>query len=200
MSNSRKLTSAANTEVVTAYEELELTISEISAAFDYEEEAVKAILLSYSSKYRDSLAIHAKNGDVHPDDVTDDEFRKINEAYIKLALYSDNDTVREKALRQLRDEKRKRLPAQQKTRGDSLKNVQVNILQFNELLKAQKHLVMYTGMGGQEPTPSDGIMPNTPQKVNGKGNGTNGHFHFAAHANMIDAEDISDSGDEEIVI
>lgn len=131
---------AANTEMVVAYEELGMSPEEIASEYGYELSAIKAVLLAYSKKYKMGSMDRLKEGVKSLEDITDDEFDQINRAYINLALYGENETVREKALRTLRDEKRGRLPTQIPQQSAALKTIQVNILQLNESVKEAKRL------------------------------------------------------------
>ncbi len=133
---------ASNTEIVVAYDELGLSPDEIAIELNYELAAVKAILLANSKKYKKSVAASAArvSDSPHTDDISEEEFDQINAAYKNIALYSDNDTVREKALSKLRDEYRGRLPSQVNEQAKALQAVNVNILELNETMKQAKQL------------------------------------------------------------
>lgn len=87
---------AAGTQVVAAYEQLGLSPAQISEQMEMEEGQVKALLWELSSQYKKEVG-----GTV---DTTDELVR----LYEQLARCSPNDSVREKALRFLIEEKKGR--------------------------------------------------------------------------------------------
>ena len=87
-----------NVQILVLYEQEGVSPEEIAEGLGYDIVAVKSILASHSQLYRQKM----KNGKVI---ITDEEFEDFNRAYKQLALYSEVDAVRERALRRLRDEK-----------------------------------------------------------------------------------------------
>lgn len=87
---------AAGTQVVAAYEQLGLTTTQIAEQMEMEEGQVKSLLWELSSRYKQEVG-----GTV---DSTDDLVR----LYEQIARCSPNDSVREKALRFLIEEKKGR--------------------------------------------------------------------------------------------
>mgnify|MGYP001567465887 CR=1 FL=1 len=112
------------TSIVTAYEVCKMSPEEIAEAEGLELETVKMALKQYSRAYVAGI----KNG--KEDDVSDAEYTQLLGAYKQLALYSDSDFVRERALRQLINEK--------KGRNDNKKTsksiLRTNILMVNEMI------------------------------------------------------------------
>lgn len=121
---------ALDQQIVSMYETLDMDPEEISDDLDCEIEAVKLSLKTHSGEYNKALKHEIE-------DITDDEYDQINRAYKQLALFSENDAVREKALRRLRDEKRGRL----KSVGN-LKSLKVNVIQINDSIKKARMLAL----------------------------------------------------------
>jgi cyanate lyase len=144
---------AANTQVVKAYEDCGMLPSEIAETLGWEESAIKAILAIHSRKYRSdtkdlggplevsSNAIQKvdREGESGAEDVeiTDPEYQEIISAYKQLALYSEVDSVRERALRNLIDEKkgRKRILSPSKVGSLNIAQINVYIKQAREELR-----------------------------------------------------------------
>ena len=95
------------TAIVSDYEQNGASPEQIAQDQDLDITAVKATLLQFSSKYRDTLQ-DKKSALVEKEDVTEDEYSEILAAYKNLALYSDNDFLRERALRNLINERKGR--------------------------------------------------------------------------------------------
>jgi hypothetical protein len=110
--------------IVTAYEVCNMTPEEISEAEGLELETVKMVLGQYSASFK----MGVREGTV--EDVSDSEYRQILGAYKQLALYSDSDFVRERAMRQLINEKKGR----NDNKRSSKQILKTNILLVNQML------------------------------------------------------------------
>lgn len=126
---------ALNQTILTAFEDLGLQPSDIADQYGLEPAAVKTVLIQFSTKFRNLVkkslkAKDAQGGELittepgragspsdlseyNPSetempDVTDDEYQELLAAYKDLALTSENDSVREKGLRFLINEKKGR--------------------------------------------------------------------------------------------
>jgi hypothetical protein len=95
-------TSNANQDILNLYEQ-GLSPECIAEDLGWEVEAVKAILGSQSTLYRSKI----KSGE-ECEDITDEEYRELLKAYKSVAIYSDVDAVRERALRFLINERKGR--------------------------------------------------------------------------------------------
>lgn len=115
---------AANQQIITAFEELDMTPEEIAAEQDLELLSVKAILMQFSSVYRRQCK---KQDDFN---FTDEEEVMARQVIASLARYSDDERVKLRAAIYVRDDKRGRL--------DVLKNMNglnINVISFNEQMK-----------------------------------------------------------------
>jgi hypothetical protein len=126
--------SASNTSIVASYEKLGLTPEQIAASFGWELEAVKLILAANSSQYRKST-----EGDCIIGDISDAEYKDILLAYKQIALYSEVDSVRERALRNLIDEKKGRKKSVLGKGGANF-----SITQINNYIKAAREEISET--------------------------------------------------------
>lgn len=138
---------ALHQAIVTAYEVCGLTPSEIALQEDLEVEAVKSVLLQFSAKFRKEgeqpSFQQQSNGlveSVDPEpEITSDEYRAMWAAYKEIALYSEVDSVRERALRFALEEKKGRNKARVKALQDNAVKGN-NILVLNQILKRVKLL------------------------------------------------------------
>lgn len=87
-------------QIVQSYEELGMTPKEIRAELfpSLGESEIGAILLTYSQKFKDT-AKAAKQHHIENPDVGDAEFEVIKNYYKTLALTTDDEHLKEKALR-----------------------------------------------------------------------------------------------------
>ena len=138
---------AINQGIITAYEVCGLSPEEIAAQEDLEVESVKAVLLQFSVQYRKSFtAVTAvaieKGEDVTlgaPDpepEITEVEYKAMWDAYKQLAMYSEVDSVRERALRFALEEKKGRNSARIRALAGVSGNK--NVLLLNQVLKKVK--------------------------------------------------------------
>jgi hypothetical protein len=124
--------SPTNKVIITSYEVCKLSPEEIAEQEGLELESVKAVLLQSSTLYKEHLQ-NCKGQD--KEDISDNEYEVLLDAYKSLALNTEQENVKEKALRFLINEKKGRNSA-----SDLVKNVKVSVLHFNQQLKqARKH-------------------------------------------------------------
>lgn len=127
---------AFETQIVYAYESLGHTPKEIASLFEEHgetEESVLATLSNYSSKYISLLNIRGKastNGEL-----MDEEEAELLQEYRLLSRKSDNDLVKERALKFLINEKKGRNDVAVKTL--KLKEKQANIDQVDAAVRGQ---------------------------------------------------------------
>ena len=122
---------AGNIEIITLYEQ-GASIEEIAAELCLDISAIKVTLIQGSQKYRDMLREkEIKNADI----VSDGEMKELVNAYKNVALYSEIDSVKERALRFLINERKGRndIGILQKS------NVNVNI--FNQHINMARERV-----------------------------------------------------------
>lgn len=111
-------------QVVCLYEEHEMPIEDLSIEFGVSPESIKAALLQGSSKYREQLKASKEM-------VSDAEDKLFVEAYKNLALTTDNVFVKERALRNLINEKRGRNGVgQELVKADK----KTTLIQFNQMI------------------------------------------------------------------
>jgi hypothetical protein len=126
---------AANQEIITCYETLGLSPDAIAAEYGYELESIKAVLLSFSKLYREREKLVKAEANQVKEDISEGEYEEILSAYKTLALTSDNDHVRERALRNLIDEKKGRNNPRNLVKNDRT----INVIVFNQnLIKARQ--------------------------------------------------------------
>ena len=159
---------AATSQIVSMYESLEMSVEQICADIgELDEVTIKTILLNNSPLYRkrqekNIMALTNGNGNgngssnsdliTNPgpkiendsDDITQDEFKIFLQAYKELALNTENDSVRERSLRYLIDEKKGRnnLPTMFGN-GDAAKNIHA----LNSMIFAARNAVIKEKVG-----------------------------------------------------
>lgn len=115
---------AANQQIVTAFEELQMTPEEIAAEQDLELAAVKAILMQCSSQYRRACA---KDEDLS---FSDAEEKVARDTILSLAQFSDDENIRLRAAMYIRNDKKGRLDVVKQMAG-----LNINVISMNEQMK-----------------------------------------------------------------
>lgn len=147
---------AETQQIVKAYEVANMSPEEIHDSFcpDIEVETIKATLFQFSRKWKEENGIKNVNGvlqtkeGVTLEDVSDGEFEQIKAAYKDLALHSDSDEIRSRALKWLWNEKKKRNDPKSK---QQLPSVNFSISVFNQhLLQAREVLQKQKALQTQE--------------------------------------------------
>ena len=105
---------AVQTAIISDYENNSATPEQIAESLELELSAVKATLLQYSSRFRDMLQIRPERSEVLKEQAlgfakdepafSKDELQEVLGAYKQLAMYSEHDHVRERALRNIINE------------------------------------------------------------------------------------------------
>lgn len=143
---------AVNQTIVTAYEVCGLSPEEIAAQEDLEVESVKAVLLQFSMDYRKNttaVAVTTIKPSVEEDteepttvdpepEISPEEYKTMWDAYKQLALYSEVDAVRERALRFALEEKKGRNSARIRALAGASGNK--NVLLLNQVLRKVKQI------------------------------------------------------------
>lgn len=132
-------------QVISAYDECDLSVEEILAEFEgLERESVLVTLQKYSSKYKDGV----KSGE-EKNILTEDEMESLKSVLMNLALGSQCEAVQFSAAKFMFNEGKGRNNPQ-KNIGRSLT---VNILQLNEQLKAGQSRYQQARERKLQPTP-----------------------------------------------
>ena len=115
---------AANQQIVTAYEDNGMSIAEIAEDFEMEEFAVKAMLMQNSAVYRKEMK-------QKPDmNFTDDEAVEMKNIIVSLARYSEDPLLQFRCAKYILDDKKGRLDV-----GNRMNQVNVNVITFNEQME-----------------------------------------------------------------
>lgn len=121
--------------ILTMYEELDMTVEQISIEEELDLELVKEYLSSNSLVYRSKL----KKGE---EEITDAEYRNYLQEYKCLGLNSENEVIKEKILWKLIEEKKGRNEARIKALENrssaniNLLSGSVNLIVLQQALKA----------------------------------------------------------------
>lgn len=121
--------------ILTMYEELDMTVEQISIEEELDLELVKEYLASNSLVYRSKL----KKGE---EEITDAEYRNYLQEYKCLGLNSENEVIKEKILWKLIEEKKGRNEARIKALENrssaniNLLSGSVNLIVLQQALKA----------------------------------------------------------------
>ena len=102
---------AANTQIVTAFEDLGMTPEEIAAQEDLDVAVIKSTLAQFSSLYRKACK---KDDSLN---FTDDELARANGVISNLMQYAEDEKVQLRAAIYLRDDKKGRLDAVREMAG-----------------------------------------------------------------------------------
>lgn len=121
---------AANQQIVTAFEETGMTPEEISQELGYELAAIKSILMQSSSVYR---KICRKDEDADTN-FTEEEHTMARQVIANAARYSEDENLKFRAACYIRDDKKGRLDTIKANTG-----LNINVVMFNEqIAKARK--------------------------------------------------------------
>ena len=115
---------AANQQIVTAFEDAGLTPEQIAEDLEFDLLAVKAILTQYSTKFRSE----SKKDDALAFKI--DEAEEMKSIILGLARYSDDEHLQFKAAKFVLEDKKGRLDLNTKVPG-----LQINVVTFNEQMK-----------------------------------------------------------------
>jgi hypothetical protein len=115
---------AANQQIISAYEDLGMTPDEIAQDQDLDVAAVKSVLIQFSTAFRKDV----KKDDAL--DFTEDQVRRATDVILHLAQYSEDENIRFRAARYIRDDKKGRLDVIK-----SMTGLNINVLTINEQMK-----------------------------------------------------------------
>ena len=131
---------AANKQIIAAFEDCGLGPGEIADSLGWEISAVKSILSVHSRKYRQMIKdSEGETGEGNPGplneesqssntDITQEEYEEFLQAYKSLALNAEVESVRERALRNLINERKGRNDILAPSKVGNLNINQINIL------------------------------------------------------------------------
>ena len=125
---------ARTTRLLSLFENLGLSLDQIAAEESIPEAEVKAVLYQHSRQYRDSV-----DKEKSREDISDEEFQALLYTYKEIAMHAEDDSVREKALRFLINEKKGRNDA------DKHRPITVNVAMINDRLEAARSAIAAVG-------------------------------------------------------
>lgn len=149
---------AAKTQVVFAYEELGLSPVEISSQFEeygFSTEDIITLLSEHSSKYRQGL--QERTEEQSRGESTPEELEQLLAEYRHLSRASDNDLVKERALKYLINEKKGRNDLA--ARGLLLKEKALGMTQVNTSKRAQEFILVMQQINERLKQVAGGTIP-----------------------------------------
>lgn len=111
---------ASSQSIVTLYEVEGMSPEEIAFSEEYELTAIKATLLQFSSKYKEAIKANIEEG------FTENEEKAARQVIAQLSQYAEDDNLRFRAAKYVRDDKLGRLDILKKTNG-----LNINLLMIN---------------------------------------------------------------------
>ena len=138
---------AANNQIIALFEDSGMTPEDIALELGMELASIKAVLLSFSQVYRE-------REDKGREDVSEDEYQDILAAYKRLALYGEHEHVRERALRNLINEKKGRNEVKSMVKGDQTINV---VILNQSIIAARKAKEKLLNSLNEKPTIDVGV-------------------------------------------
>jgi hypothetical protein len=115
---------AANQQIISAYEQLGMSPDEIAQDQDLDVAAVKSVLIQFSTVFRKDLKIDESL------DFTEEQVKRATDVILHLAQYSDDENLRFRAARYIRDDKKGRLDVVQQMTG-----LNINVITINEQMR-----------------------------------------------------------------
>ena len=125
---------AINQQIISSFEELGMSPEEIAEDQNLDLVSVKAILMQNSFLYRKKC----KKGE---DDFnfSDEELQAANQTIVSLMRYSEDENLKARLARYIRDDKKGRLDVVK-----SMTGLNINVLAFNEQIKKAMEIVNKT--------------------------------------------------------
>ena len=125
--------------ILADWESNKTPIEVIAADQELEIEVIKSVLMRHSSQYREQN----KSGNVDSPEKEQELLRKaeveeLEAAYKQLALYTDNEHIKERALRHLINDRKGRLDKKVGTGMSMVKNTKINVMVLNETFKKNR--------------------------------------------------------------
>lgn len=115
---------AANSQIIAAYEDLGMSPDEIAQDQDLDVSAVKSVLIQFSTKFRKDIKVDESL------DFTEDQVKRATDVILHLAQYSEDESLRFRAARYIRDDKKGRLDVIR-----SMTGLNINVLTINEQMQ-----------------------------------------------------------------
>lgn len=126
---------AINEQIVSAFEELEMTPEQIAQDQDLDVTAVKSVLLQFSAKYRGVCRANPES----PLNFTEDEAVRARKVIVELMDYAEDENLRFRAACRVQDDRKGRLDGPKLMQG-----LNINVLQINERFKKAMEAVRQT--------------------------------------------------------
>lgn len=118
-------------QILTAFEQLGMTVDEIALDNDVEVLSVKSTLLQYSEAYRNSCKVSGEKEDTN---FTGNDLEEANQVILSLMRHAEDENLRGRMAKYIRDDKKGRLDAL-----SGLGKININVAIFNQqLLKARQ--------------------------------------------------------------
>ena len=117
---------ACNTQIITAFEVHGMAPEQIAEDMEMDIEAVKATLMQFSAQFRKAAQTDDKLN------FNEQELIAANQVIAQIMQYSEDDNLRLRAARYIRDDKKGRLDATQ------MRGLNINAIQFNIRLQAAR--------------------------------------------------------------
>jgi len=111
-------------QILNLYEKLNLSLEDIAEDRDISLTEVKAVLMQYSSIYRGAIKEDKTL------DFTDSELELANKAIAEIMLSTDDENIKFRAAKYIRQDKKGRLDAAKNMRG-----LNINVFTFNDQMK-----------------------------------------------------------------
>lgn len=144
--------SAQINQIVKAYEELSIGVEDIAAEHDISPFEVKTVLLQFSKKYQKDIDNSHGGTDVQEDGFTDEEHRMALQTIVQ-ATCSEDEGLRFRAAKYIRQDKKGRLDL-----AKGVKAINLNVIQFNEHLKRMYESTERTIKGIEEKSAKEAIQ------------------------------------------
>lgn len=130
---------AANQQILEAYETLGLEPEQIAEQFDYEVAAVKSVLAQFSRKFRGDVEIEDNKN------FSETELEAANRVIVDLMMTSEDERLRARLACYVRDDKKGRLDAVKQMAG-----LNVNVVMINDQMrKAQAAIARSKGVASR---------------------------------------------------
>jgi hypothetical protein len=123
------MNSGTDQQIKTAYEVNGMTPEQISDDLGFTIESIKAKLMQISSSYRKDCGL--ENPTSSTLNFSDEQLARVNDEIYQLALGSDDEHLKFKALTYIRDDKKGRKDVVRQMAGTTF-----NMFQFNQMLQA----------------------------------------------------------------
>lgn len=145
-----------NQQIVQAFDQLNLTPKQIADEFNLNEIAVKAILMQFSPVYRKSMDTEIDNN------FTDKELVEANNVMLGLIRHSEDDHLRFKVAKYIRDDKKGRLDI-----GKNMAGLKMDVTVFNQYLVDAREAVKHSkSLNSPSPAPTNMQLEDDKEAIN----------------------------------